>query len=115
MPDSSIMISFRSRYETLEAAIRARYGEVLGSFSSVRLFVVNGPNWQLQLLGCCNQNLAAPTGRLDHEWWIVIELAGWVWCDDDHVFGKSIFCGFGGKLLIFLRFCGMEVLFVELY
>lgn len=38
-----------------------------------------------------NQNLAADLGRIDHEWWIVIELDGWVWCDDDHVFGKSIF------------------------
>ena len=41
-----------------------------------------------------NQNLAAPTDRLDHEWWIVIELDGSIWCDDDHVFGKSIFWGF---------------------
>ena len=43
----------------------------------------------------------AALGRLDHEWWIVIELDGSVWCDDDHVFGKSIFWGFWVKLLIF--------------
>ena len=45
----------------------------------------------------------------------MIELGGKVWCDDDHVFGKRIFCGFWVKLLIFLRFCGMEVLFVVMY
>ena len=45
----------------------------------------------------------------------MIELDGWAWCDDDHVFGKSIFVGFSVKLLIFLRFCGMEVLFVVMY
>ena len=45
----------------------------------------------------------------------MIELDGSVWCDDDHVFGKSIFWGFWVKLLIFLRFCGMEVLFVVMY
>ena len=69
--------------------------------------MVNGLNWQLQLLSSCNQNLAAATGRLDHEVRIVIELDGWVWCDDDHVFGKSIFWRFWVKLLIFLRFYGM--------
>ena len=41
--------------------------------------------------GRSNQYLAAPTGGLDHEMWIVIELDGSGWCDDDHVFGKSIF------------------------
>ncbi|MDY2798813.1 MAG: hypothetical protein SOV16_06550 [Anaerobiospirillum succiniciproducens] len=57
--------------------------------------------------GHCSQILVAALGRLDHIQWNVIELASWVWCDDDHVFGKSIFCGFWVKLLIFLRFCGM--------
>ena len=44
----------------------------------------------------------------------MIELAGSVWCDDDHVFGKSIFCGFGVRLLIFLGFCGMSLVLIEL-
>ena len=69
--------------------------------------MVKGRNWQLLLMGSCDQNLGGALGGLDHEWWIVIELDGWVWCDNDHVFGKSIFCGFWVKLLIFLRFCGM--------
>ena len=70
---------------------------------------------ELQLQCCCNQNLAAATGRLDHEVRIVIELDGWVWCDDDHVFGKSIFVGFSVKLLIFLRFCGMSFMMRDMY
>ena len=45
----------------------------------------------------------------------MIELDRWVWCDDDHVFGKSIFGGFGVKLLIFLGFCGMSFMLIDLY
>lgn len=59
------------------------------------------------MAGLLQPILGGATGGLDHEWWIVIEFSGWVWCDVDRVFGKSIFCGFGVKLLIFLRFYGM--------
>ena len=45
----------------------------------------------------------------------MIELDGWAWCDDDHVFGKSIFVGFSVKLLIFLRFCGMSFMLRVMY
>ena len=45
----------------------------------------------------------------------MIELDGRVWCDDDHVFGKSIFVGFSVKLLIFLRFCGMSFMMIDMY
>ena len=77
--------------------------------------MVNRPNWQLQQLGSSNQSLGSIWGRLDHERSIVIELAGWDWCDDDHVFGKRIFWCFGVKLLIFLRFCGMSFMLRDMY
>ena len=70
---------------------------------------------RLQLQLCCNQNWGDVLYGLDHDWRIVIELDGWVWCDDDHVFGKSIFVGFSVKLLIFLRFCGMSFMMRDMY
>ncbi|MGN8892855.1 hypothetical protein [Anaerobiospirillum succiniciproducens] len=72
-------------------------------------------NWAAAGAGLQQPNLGAARVGLDHQGRIVIELAGSGWCDDDHAFGKSIFCDFGVKSLIFLRFCGMSFMLRDMY